>query len=500
MPRFEDSDLGADLTQLRGSPRDTSRLSVGGPTASDGSALPIPADATHHGRRESEVVEVPATRSSISDASQYMHNLSLHPSMRDKRGSRNSFGISLPIPRSPRPSRLSSVVGVDGTKHISAAVSRDILASQVQDMAKEKVAAAKNMAFAFDIDGVLAHGNHAILEAREALKMLNGDNELGIKIPHILLTNGGGKTEEERCEQLSEILESPISVDQFIQSHTPMQALAEYYETVLIVGGEGFKVRGVAQNYGFKHVYTPKDILAWDQEASPWRAFTEAERAEAKPVDFSRVKFDAILVFADSRDYQTDIQLIIDLLLSEGGVFGTRAKNPGSGSIPIYFSHGDMVMPTQFKGPPRMTQGAFRVAIEAIYKAQTGHDLERVIYGKPELATYKYADEVMKAWMEEIHNENKLPQNIYMIGDNPASDIIGGNMYGWNTCLVRTGVFQGGPGENDPNSPANFGVFDNVLDAVKAVVRKELGKEFKFKWNEKINPVLHGGDSLSAVE
>lgn len=494
MPRFDDSDFGVDLTQGR-SPRDA-RPSVGGITASDGTTLPIPADA-HHGRRESEVIEVPATRSSISDAAQYMHNLSLNPSMREKRGSRNSFGVSLPIPRSPRPSRLSIVSGIDSAK---AAVSRELLASQVQDMAKEKVAAAKNMAFAFDIDGVLAHGNHAILEAREVLKMLNGDNELGIKIPHILLTNGGGKTEEERCQQLSEILESPISVDQFIQSHTPMQALSEYYETVLVVGGEGFKCRGVAQNYGFKHVYTPKDVLAWDAEASPWRTFSEADRADAHPVDFKRVKFDAILVFADSRDYATDFQLIIDLLLSDNGYLGTRSKNPESGSIPIYFSQGDMVMPTQFKGPPRMTQGAFRIAIEAIFKAQTGTDLERVVYGKPELATYKYADEVLKAWMEEIHNENRLPQNVYMIGDNPASDIIGGNMYGWNTCLVRTGVFQGGPGENDPNSPASFGVFDNVLEAVQAVVRKELGKEFKFKWNEKINPVLHGGDGLSAVE
>jgi HAD superfamily hydrolase (TIGR01456 family) len=483
MPRFDDSDIGAGLPQMAA------------PQSLEGT-LPIPADA-HGGRRESEVVEVPATRSSISDASQYMHTLSLAPSMREKRGSRNSFGTSLPIPRSPRPSRLSSMVGIDDQK---AAVSREILASQVQDMAKEQVKAAKNMAFAFDIDGVLAHGNHAILEARESLKMLNGDNELGIKIPYILLTNGGGKTEDERCQQLSDILEVPISVNQFIQSHTPMQALSEYYETVLVVGGEGFKCRGVAQNYGFKHVYTPKDVLAWDQEASPWRCFSEAERTQAHPVDFKRVKFDAILVFADSRDYATDFQLIIDLLLSDNGYFATRSKDPQANSIPIYFSQGDMVMPTQFKGPPRMTQGAFRIAIEAIYKSLTGNDLERVVYGKPELATYKYADEVLRAWMEEIHNENKLPQNVYMVGDNPASDIIGGNMYGWNTCLVRTGVFQGGPGENAPDSPANFGVFDNVLEAVKAVVRKELGKEFKLKWNEKVNPVLHGGDGLSAVE
>ena len=53
-------------------------------------------------------VEVPATRSSISDASPYMHNLSINPS-KERRGSRNSFGAQLPIPRSKRQSRLSSV-------------------------------------------------------------------------------------------------------------------------------------------------------------------------------------------------------------------------------------------------------------------------------------------------------------------------------------------------------------------------------------------------------
>jgi HAD superfamily hydrolase (TIGR01456 family) len=491
MPRYDDSDFGVDLTQAR-SPRDARPSTAGGATIS------IPGDASH-GHRESEVVEVPATRSSISDASQFMHNLSLAPSMRDHRGSRNSFGTSLPIPRSPRPSRLSSVVNADDRKGISAAVSREILASQIQDMAKEKVKAAKNMAFAFDIDGVLAHGTHLIPEAREALKMLNGDNELGIKIPYILLTNGGGKTEESRCDQLSEILGVPISTDQFIQSHTPMSALSEYYETVLVVGGEGFMTRDAAEAYGFKNVYGPRDILAWDQSISPWRHFTEEERVGARPVDFSKVKFDAILVFADSRDYATDMQIIMDLLLAENGQLLTKAKDPLSSRIPIYFSQGDLVMPTDHKGPPRMTQGAFRIGVEAMYKALTGVDLERVIYGKPELATYKYADEVLKAWMAEIHNETRIPDNIYMIGDNPASDIIGGNMYGWNTCLVRTGVFQGKEGENDLNNPASMGVFNHVLDAVKASVRKELGTEFKFKWNEKVNPVHHG-EGISAVE
>lgn len=102
--------------------------------------------------------------------------------------------------------------------------------------------------------------------------------------------------------------------------------------------------------------------------------------------------------------------------------------------------------------------------------------------------------------MEIIHNDEKLPKNIYMVGDNPASDIVGGNMYGWNTCLVRTGVFQGG--DNDENNPANFGVFKNVLEAVKTAMKKELGKEFNFEWrDERVNPLLQkGNNSAVAVD
>lgn len=63
---------------------------------------------------------------------------------------------------------------------------RALLAAQVQTIESEKVKKAKNMAFAFDIDGVLVHGDRLIPEGRKALEILNGENELGIKIPHIL--------------------------------------------------------------------------------------------------------------------------------------------------------------------------------------------------------------------------------------------------------------------------------------------------------------------------
>lgn len=459
-----------------------------------GETLPVPGDA------DDGPIEVPASRSAIADTKNLMHNLSIDGEMKSRRGSRNSFGASLPIPRAKRPSRLSSVAGPDGkpTRPSMPAIqpTRDILSSQVQDIYAKKTAAAKDMAFAFDIDGVLVHGDRLIPEGKRALEILNGDNELGIKIPHIFLTNGSGKREVPRCEQLSKILGNPVHVDQFIQSHTPMSALAEYYNTVLVVGGENYQCREVAKEYGFKDIVVPNDIVASIPTISPLKEFfTEEQRRTSTPRDFSKVKIDAILVFSDSRDYATDIQIIMDLLQSENGVLGTRAADPVSQRIPIYFSQGDLLCPSEHP-TPRLSQGTFRIGLEAIYKSLTGVELERVVYGKPEMATYKYADEVMSSWMEELHGEAKLPKNIYMVGDNPASDITGGNMYGWNTCLVRTGVYQGEG--NDDENPANFGVFTNVLEAVTSALKKELGDDFKLNWSDNVNPVT--GGSSSAIE
>ncbi|CAL3963516.1 hypothetical protein PZA11_001112 [Diplocarpon coronariae] len=472
---------------------------VGHGTQKYAHTLSAPGDeaAVAVGSGTAKTIEVPASRSAVAEAEALMHPLSIEPSQAERRSSRNSFGVSIPIPRSKRQSRLSSVSRPARPGSAAARPSRDILSSQLQDMASAKTAAAKNMAFAFDIDGVLVHGDRLIPEGRRALEILNGDNELGIKIPHIFLTNGSGKPEAARCAQLSQILHNPVSTEQFIQSHTPMSALAEYYDTVLVVGGENYQCREVAQLYGFKDIVVPNDIYASQATIAPLREhFTAEQRATSSPRDFSKVRINAILVFSDSRDYATDLQIIMDLLQSDRGMLGTHSPDPTKQSIPIYFSQGDLLCPTEHPSP-RMSQGTFRIALEAIYKAVTGHELERVVYGKPELATYKYADEIMTSWMDTIHGEERLPQNVYMIGDNPQSDIIGGNVYGWNTCLVRTGVFQGGA--NDEKNPANFGVFAHVLDAVKTAVRKELGEDFVFEWRDSVNPVT-AGHSISAVE
>lgn len=57
-----------------------------------------------------------------------------------------------------------------------------------------------------------------------------------------------------------------------------------------------------------------------------------------------------------------------------------------------------------------------------------------------------------------------------MIGDNPNSDIKGGNDMGWETILVKTGVWN--KNENSTENPAKY-FLNDILEAVKLILSKE---------------------------
>jgi ribonucleotide monophosphatase NagD (HAD superfamily) len=71
-------------------------------------------------------------------------------------------------------------------------------------------------------------------------------------IPFILLTNGGGKHEVERVKDLNSKLGLELSVNNFVQSHTPFQELVHGPEgladkTILITGSDAQKSRDIAE-------------------------------------------------------------------------------------------------------------------------------------------------------------------------------------------------------------------------------------------------------------
>ncbi|CAK7205000.1 hypothetical protein SEUCBS139899_007764 [Sporothrix eucalyptigena] len=345
---------------------------------------------------------------------------------------------------------------------------------------------ADNFAFAFDIDGVLVRGGRPIPEAIEAMKVLNGENEYGIRVPYIFLTNGGGKTEAERCQDLSKQLELEVSPGQFICGHTPMRELADKYRgSVLVVGGEGEKCRSVAEMYGFKDVITPGDIIKANAAVAPFRKLTDQEHANSRDLldrhgveKLSDIVIEAVFVFADSRDWASDLQIILDIAMSKGGRLETRSETFDEGP-PIYFSHSDVVWSAAHEHV-RLGMGALRRIVETVFSDVTGgKTLETHAFGKPQVSTFEFATRLLQQWRATQHGivSRRPLDTVYFVGDTPESDIRGTNAMdaktkntSWYSVLVKTGVYQ------DGTEPAYKprAVVETVLDAVHHGIEREM--------------------------
>ncbi|KAM0748710.1 HAD-superfamily hydrolase [Meredithblackwellia eburnea MCA 4105] len=338
-----------------------------------------------------------------------------------------------------------------------------------------RFSARKGPAFAFDIDGVLKQGENVLPRAKEALQILIGKNHLNKSYPFLLVTNGGGSLESARAKKLTKELGVEISEQQIVQSHTIFRALADKYgdKPVLVIGGAHDACRKVAEVYGFQQPYIPADVIAWDNSIWPFVRLSEKEQGYVKKdVDFSKVNFAAVLVFHDTRDWGRDIQLATDLLRSKDGVFGT-AKDPLDPSqwtpdkqLPIYFSNPDLLWGNEFS-QPRFGQGAFQESMAAVFKFTTGYELQRTTGGKPSKATYDYTSRLLYSL---AHPGGDYDGRVYMVGDNPRSDIAGANAFGWESILVRTGVFRGKDTDAEHKPTV---VKDDVLDGVLWALRRE---------------------------
>ncbi|KAH6630411.1 HAD-like domain-containing protein [Chaetomium sp. MPI-SDFR-AT-0129] len=390
-----------------------------------------------------------------------------------------------------------------------------------------------SFAFAFDIDGVLLHVAKPIPGATEVLKFLNDYN-----IPFILLTNGGGKHETDRVRDLSERLGVELSTDNFVQSHTPFQELLDGPDglrdkTVLVTGSDYEKCRAIFKAYGFKNVITPADIYAADPTVFPFQSpstFTTPTLPLPKPLYnlptttinppptlSSHLKIDAIFVLNDPRDWALDLQLITDLLLSHNGYVGTYSPRNGNGDPavlgpnygwqtdnqpPLYFSNADLLWSAGYH-LPRLGQGAFQAALVGLWARLTGGaELRRRCIGKPFGETYRFAERVlgryrrgvlrgMAAETDRVDKEGggegggeagdnvAALERVYMVGDNPESDIAGANGYesengtDWVSVLVKTGVWSEGRSGKLEGVFQPKVVVDDVMAAVKWALRKE---------------------------
>ena len=197
------------------------------------------------------------------------------------------------------------------------------------------------------------------------------------------------------------------------------------------------------------------------------------------------------MVFNDPRDWALDTQLVIDLLLSKGGHLGTLSTKNGDSKFPnrgyqqdgqpeLYFSNPDLFWAASYH-LPRLGQGGFQAALEGVFNAITGGAengvwLRKNLFGKPTQGTFEFAEKRLREHrtaLQRVGDAGKL-RSVYMVGDNPESDIRGANDYisptgsKWHSILVRSGVYSGGKPAYEPKI-----VVQDVWEAVRYGLQQE---------------------------
>lgn len=361
-----------------------------------------------------------------------------------------------------------------------------------------------DFAFAFDIDGVVLRSAAPIPGASQTLRYLQSN-----AIPFIFLTNGGGKHESARIADLSSKLSLQLDESMIVQSHTPFARLVHPSDAhpfglkdkcVLVLGGDGNACRDVAHQYGFTNVVTPGDIISAHPEISPFsHVFKDYYKTFAQPLPRpinpnspeDSLKIDAIFVYADPRDWALDIQIVLDVLLSTKGILGTYSSmnsdsahtNKGyqqDSQPPIYFSNPDLLWAAAYH-LSRLGQGGFREALDGVWAAITGGpkegvELKKTVIGKPYRETYEFAENRLLSHREYLFgkhasSQKQLLKRVYMVGDNPESDIKGANDFQspngveWISLLTRTGVYRDREGHKPTWQPT--AIVDDVKSAVQ---------------------------------
>lgn len=101
--------------------------------------------------------------------------------------------------------------------------------------------------------------------------------------------------------------------------------------------------------------------------------------------------------------------------------------------------------------------------------------------GKPTETTYEYAENAIENHRRRLNPDIHIPdlRTIYMVGDNPMSDICGANAANetsymtWRSVLVESGVYKMGTvPEHQPTATKA-----DVWEAVDWIMKQEMGKE-----------------------
>lgn len=312
----------------------------------------------------------------------------------------------------------------------------------------------------FDIDGVLVRGKTLIPAAKQCFKNLV-DRSGNYRVPVVFVTNAGNCMRQAKAEHLSRLLEVEVSPEQVVLSHSPLRMFTQFHKLRVLVSGQG-PVEEVAHNLGFQDVVTI-DML---REAYPVLDVVDHDRRPKHGIPPSKGlrPIDAVILFGEPIRWETNLQLIVDVLLTSG--------NPGSSwnsmqypHIPVLACNMDLLWMAEAKNP-RFGHGMFLVCLESLYKKVTGFELKyEALIGKPSVVTYNYAELLVRQQAERLGWTTPV-KKLYAIGDNPMADIYGANLYNHYLQASRRTLANSGT-EGAKPSADDSPVTSEQLDGVK---------------------------------
>ncbi|XP_062472585.1 haloacid dehalogenase-like hydrolase domain-containing 5 isoform X2 [Pezoporus occidentalis] len=136
---------------------------------------------------------------------------------------------------------------------------------------------------------------------------------------------------------------------------------------------------------------------------------------------------EGVILFGEPVRWETSLQLITDVLLSNGNPDSELQDIPYP-HLPVLACNMDLLWMAEAK-MPRIGHGTFLLCLENIYKKVTGRELKyEALIGKPSTVTYRYAAYLIQEQAEK-QGWNVPIRRLYAVGDNPMSDVYGANLY-----------------------------------------------------------------------
>ncbi|KAM6946953.1 haloacid dehalogenase-like hydrolase domain-containing 5 [Lycodopsis pacificus] len=271
----------------------------------------------------------------------------------------------------------------------------------------------------FDVDGVLLRGGSLIPAARRAFRKLLDRNN-NFLFPVVFVTNAGSCQRHHKAQQLSHLLEVQIAPEQVVLSHSPLQMLKSFHDKCVLVSGQG-PVTDIANTLGFQKVVSVEQL----REHHPLLDMVDHNRRPKLPSSPLQTlpKIEAIILFGEPIRWETNLQLLIDVLLTNGSpgcVYDPQVPT----QLPVLACNIDLMWMAEAPSP-RFGHGMFLLCLESVYRKMTGRELQyQGLLGKPSLLTYQYAEHLLR-----LQNHNQKLTTIYAIGDNLMTDIYGANLY-----------------------------------------------------------------------